>query len=49
MDYTDSNLGYLNVPIRLTQPTDFLILDALSDGKRDVASNIAKRIDKKVT
>ena len=33
--------------IRLTQPTDFLILDALSDGKRDTASNIAKQIDKK--
>mgnify|MGYP003836270915 CR=1 FL=1 len=35
------------MPIRLTQPTDFLILDVLSDGKRDTASNIAKQIDKK--
>ncbi|WP_256546805.1 ArsR family transcriptional regulator [Halobellus inordinatus] len=34
------------MPIRLTQPTDFLILDLLSDGKRDTGSNIAKRIDK---
>ena len=32
--------------IRLTQPTDFQILDTLSDGKRDTASNVAKRIDK---
>ena len=47
MNYTNSKLGYVSVPIRLTQPTDFLILDALSDGKRDAASNIAKRIDKK--
>ena len=37
------------MPIRLTQPTDFLILDSLSDGKRDTASNIAKRIDKQRT
>jgi len=35
------------MPIRLTQPTDFLILDTLSNGKRDIASNIAKQIDKK--
>ena len=34
------------MPIRLTQPTDFLILDLLSDGKRDTGSNVAKRIDK---
>ena len=34
------------MPIRLIQPTDFLILDTLSDGKRDTAMNIAKRIDK---
>jgi len=34
------------VPVRLTQPTDFLILGALSDGERDTASNIAKRINK---
>lgn len=33
--------------IRLTQPTDFLILDALSDGERDVATNIAERIGAK--
>ncbi|RLM83757.1 ArsR family transcriptional regulator [Halobellus sp. Atlit-38R] len=32
--------------MRLIQPTDFLILDTLSDGKRDTAMNIAKRIDK---
>jgi predicted transcriptional regulator len=35
--------------MRLSQPTDFLILDALSDGERDTAANIAKRIERKRT
>ena len=33
--------------LRLTQPTDFLILDTLLDGRRNVASNIAEEIGKK--
>ncbi len=33
--------------MRLTQPTDFLILEALSDGKRNTAPNIAHQISKK--
>jgi len=33
--------------IRLTTPTDFHILNALSDGERDTAANIASQIDKK--
>lgn len=32
--------------MRLSRPTDFLILDALSDGERDTAANLAKRIDR---
>ena len=32
--------------LRLTQPTDFQILAALSDGERDVATNIAQQIGK---
>jgi len=32
--------------MRLTRPTDFDILAALSDGKRDVAVNIAERLDR---
>lgn len=31
--------------IRLVEPTDFLVLDALSDGQRNVAPNIAETID----
>ena len=31
---------------RLTQPTDFLILGSLSDGRRNTAVNIAEKIDK---
>lgn len=31
------------MPIRLVKPTDFLVLEALSDGKRDVAPNLATR------
>ncbi|MGQ4557359.1 ArsR family transcriptional regulator [Halobellus sp. GM3] len=34
------------MPIRLTQPTDFLILDVLSDGRRDLGANISNRINK---
>jgi len=32
--------------MRLVQPTDFEILDALSDGRRNTAANIAHLIDK---
>jgi len=32
--------------IRLTTPTDFHILNALSDGERDTTANIASQIDK---
>lgn len=32
--------------MRLSQPTDFLILEALSDGERDTGANVAKRIDR---
>ena len=32
--------------MRLTQPTDFELLDALSDGKRNVAANLSKQIGK---
>jgi hypothetical protein len=32
--------------MKLTQPTDFEILEALSDGKRDVAANLAIHLDK---
>ena len=32
--------------MRLSQPTDFLILEALSDGERDTGANLAKRIDR---
>lgn len=32
--------------MRLHQPTDFLILDALAEGGRNVATNIALEIDK---
>ena len=32
--------------MKLTQPTDFEVLDSLSDGKRDVAANIARRLKK---
>ena len=32
--------------MKLTQPTDFEVLDSLSDGKRDVAANIAQRLQK---
>jgi len=32
--------------MRLVQPTDFEILDALSDGRRNTAANIAHMIDK---
>lgn len=32
--------------MRLVQPTDFDILAALSDGKRNTAANIAQLIDK---
>lgn len=31
----------LTVTMRLRQPTDFLILEALSDGRRDTGANIA--------
>jgi DNA-binding MarR family transcriptional regulator len=33
------------MPIRLVEPTDFLVLDALSDGQRNIAPNIAEMID----
>jgi len=32
--------------MRLVQPTDFEILDALSDGRRNTAANIAHLIDR---
>lgn len=32
--------------MRLSQPTDFLILEALADGERDTGANLAKRIDR---
>lgn len=32
--------------MRLSTPTDFLILEALSDGERDTAANLAKQIDR---
>lgn len=32
--------------MRLVQPTDFDILDALSDGRRNTAANIAHLIDR---
>lgn len=32
--------------MKLTSPTDFEILDSLSDGRRNVASNLAYRLDK---
>ncbi len=32
--------------MRLVQPTDFEILDALSDGRRNTAANIAHIIDR---
>jgi predicted transcriptional regulator len=32
--------------MRLTQPTDFLILEALADGERNTAVNIANLINK---
>ena len=32
--------------MKLTRPTDFEILDALSEGRRNVAANIAIEIDK---
>jgi len=32
--------------MRLSQPTDFLILEALSNGERDTGANVAKRIDR---
>jgi len=32
--------------IRLVQPTDFQLLDALSDGRRDTAANLAVKCDK---
>lgn len=35
-----------NRPVKLTRPTDFVILDALSDGWPDVGANISQRIDK---
>lgn len=35
-----------NYTVKLVRPTDFLILENLSDGKRNVASNIAVNIDK---
>lgn len=31
--------------VKLTRPVDFKILDALSDGRRDLGANIAIRID----
>lgn len=33
--------------MKLVQPTDFEILDALSDGKRNTAANISQHVDKK--
>lgn len=33
------------MPIRLVEPTDFLALDVLSDGKRNIAPNVAKAIN----
>lgn len=32
--------------MRLVEPTDFQILDALSDGRRNIAANIAIELDK---
>lgn len=32
--------------MRLSSPTDFLILEALADGERDTAANLAKQIDR---
>jgi DNA-binding PadR family transcriptional regulator len=32
--------------MRLSNPTDFLILEALADGERDTGANLAKRIDR---
>ena len=37
---------YIASGMNLTQPTDFEVLDSLSDGKRDVAANIAHRLEK---
>lgn len=33
------------MPIRLVEPTDFLVLEVLSDGRRNIAPNIAELID----
>jgi predicted transcriptional regulator len=35
-----------DMKFRLTQPTDFQVLEALSDGERDTAANIGERINK---
>lgn len=35
-----------SIEMRLSYPTDFLILEALADGKRDTGANLAKRIDR---
>jgi DNA-binding MarR family transcriptional regulator len=32
--------------MRLSSPTDFLILEALSDGERDTAANLAEQINR---
>jgi len=32
--------------VRLVDPTDFQILEALSDGRRNIAANIAIELDK---
>lgn len=33
------------IPYRLTEPTDFEVLEVLSNGRRNVATNIARELD----